>query len=184
MDQALQTMIENLQRNSGKSLQEWVQIVRNRGFDKHSEIIRFLKEEHAFTHGFANLVAHKARESDAGSATDSDDSIEAQYQGKEHLKPIYLKLIEFVNDLGTDIEIAPKKAYVSLRRKKQFAILLPATKSRFELQLNLKGVEENEILQHISKANAMCTHQINLNAVEDITGEIYEYLKKAYEGAG
>lgn len=64
------TMIENLRKNTGKSLEEWIAIVKAGGFQKHGEIIKFLKESHGFTHGFANLVAHKAKGSDAGSAED------------------------------------------------------------------------------------------------------------------
>lgn len=65
MDKATQTMIENLRKNTGKTLEQWIDIVKKQNFAKHGEIIKFLKEQHEFTHGFANLVAHKANESDA-----------------------------------------------------------------------------------------------------------------------
>lgn len=78
-------------------------------------------------------------ESDASSADNQDDLITKQYKGKEHLKPFYDKLISEIQSFGNDIEIAPKNSYVSLRRKKQFATLIPATKTRFEIGINLKG---------------------------------------------
>ncbi|HDZ13798.1 hypothetical protein LCGC14_1241660, partial [marine sediment metagenome] len=127
MDKAAQTMIDNLHKNTGKTLEQWIAIVNKENFEKHVEIIKFLKGKHEFTHGFANLVAHKAKSTDAGSVENKDDLIVSQYQGKEHLKPIYEKLIKEILTFGNDIEIAPKKNYVSLRRKKQFAILNPAT---------------------------------------------------------
>jgi len=77
------------------------------------------------THGFANLIAHKSKGSDAGSADSQDELISKQYRGKEHFKPIYDKLISEIQTYGEDIEIASKNTYVSLRRKKQFAILNP-----------------------------------------------------------
>jgi hypothetical protein len=73
MDKATQTMIDNLHKNTGKSLEQWIEIVKSQNFAKHGEIIKFLKEQHEFTHGFANLVAHKANESDAGSADNQND---------------------------------------------------------------------------------------------------------------
>ena len=85
MDQAELTMIDNLKKNTGKWLDEWIQIVKQQNFEKHGQIISFLKEKHAFTHGFANLVAHKAKSSDAGSVENKDELIEKQYKGKEHL---------------------------------------------------------------------------------------------------
>jgi len=184
MDKATQTMIDNLHKNTGKTLEQWIDIVNKENFAKHGEIIKFLKETHGLTHGFANLVAHKAKGSDAGSAEDQNELITKQYQGKEHFKPVYQKIMSEIEKFGNDIEIAPKNAYVSLRRKKQFALLQPATKTRFEVGIILKGQESQGKLETISAANAMCSHKINVAGVNDIDGEVIEWLKKAYENAG
>lgn len=182
MDKATQTMIENLHKNTGKSLEQWIEIVKKENFAKHGEIVKFLKERHGFTHGFANLVAHKAKESDADSAENKDDLIIAQYKGKEHLKPIYDKLISEILTLGNDIEMAPKNAYVSLRRKKQFATLHPATKTRFEIGLNLKGQEPTGKLE-AEKPGSMCSHKIKIESISDIDNEVINWIKTAYNNA-
>ena len=183
MDKATQTMIENLHKNTGKTLEQWIDIVNSQTFAKHGEIIKFLKEKQGLTHGFANLVAHKAKGSDAGSAAHQDDLIVKQYQGKEHFKPIYDKLISEIRTYGNDIEIAPKNTYVSLRRKKQFAILNPATKTRFEIGINLKGQEPKGKLE-ADKPNSMCSHKMNIAAIKEIDNEVYDWIKKAYDNAG
>lgn len=182
MDKATQTMIENLHKNTGKTLEQWIDIVKKQNFAKHGEIIKFLKEQHEFTHGFANLVAHKTNETDAGSADNQDDLITKQYKGKEHLKPFYDKLIAEIQSFGNDIEIAPKNTYVSLRRKKQFATLNPATKTRFEIGINLKGQEPKGKLEP-EKPNAMCSHKINLTELNEIDTEVLNWIKTAYEYA-
>lgn len=183
MDKATQTMIENLHKNTGKSLEEWIEIVKTQSFEKHGEILKFLKEKHELTHGFANLIAHKAKGSDAGSAENQNDLITKQYQGKEHFKPIYEKLISEIMSFGNDIEIAPKNTYVSLRRKKQFALLNPATKTRYEIGINLKGQEPKGKLE-AEKPNAMCSHKINIADINDIDKEVLKWVKMAYENAG
>lgn len=182
MDNAAQTMIDNLHKNTGKTLEQWIEIVMKENFEKHGEIIKFLKEKHKFTHGFANLVAHKTRSSDAGSVKNTDDLIVSQYQGKEHFKPIYKKLIAEILSFGNDIEIAPKNTYVSLRRKKQFAILNPATKTRFEIGINLKGQEPTDKLE-AEKPNSMCSHKIKIADISEINTEILNWIKTAYENA-
>ncbi len=184
MDKAEITMIENLHKNTGKTLEQWIEIVRQKNFVKHGEVIKFLKEKHAFTYGFANFVAHKAKASDAGSVVNKDELIDKQYKGKEHFKPIYDKLLTEILKFGNDIEVAPKNVYVSLRRRKQFAILQPATKTRFEIGLNMRGQEPKGKLEKISGANAMCSHKMILQAIEDIDPEVIEWLKTAYEKAG
>lgn len=180
MDKATQTMLENLLKNTGKTLEQWKHIVTQENFEKHGEIIKFLKEQHDFTHGFANLVAHKAKETDAGSAENTDDLIISQYKGKEHFKPFYEKLLSEILTFGNDIEIAPKNTYVSLRRKKQFAILNPATKTRFEIGINLKG-QEAEGRLGAEKPNSMCSHKIKIADISEIDNEIFTWIKKAYE---
>lgn len=184
MDQAGKTMLENLKKNTGKTLAEWIDIVKKESFTKHGEILKFLKVTHGFTHGFANLVALKTRGTDAGSVENKDELVENQYQGKEHFRPLYDKLISEIMLFGDDIEIAPKKAYVSLRRKKQFAILQPATKTRFEIGINLKGFPPKGKLEEIKTANAMCSHKINLLNDNEIDKEVIEWLKTAYLHAG
>ncbi|MBL7730829.1 MAG: DUF4287 domain-containing protein, partial [Chitinophagaceae bacterium] len=121
IDKATQTQIANIEKNTGKKLNEWITIVNKSGFAKHGELVSFLKGKHGFTHGNANVVVHFAKQSHAGAAENSDDLVAEQYKGKENLKPWYDKIMAEINKLGKDVELAPKKAYVSVRRKKQFA---------------------------------------------------------------
>lgn len=183
LDKATQTMIENLHKISGKTLETWIDIVNKENISKHGEILKWLKENHGLTHGFANLIAHKAKGSDAGSAVNQDDLITKQYQGKEHLKAFYDRLISEIQTYGNDIEIAPKNAYVSLRRKKQFATLNPTTKTRFEIGINLKGQEPKGKLES-EKPNAMCSHKIIITEMKDIDKEVLDWIKNAYDNAG
>lgn len=183
MDKAVLTMIANLEKNTGRSLEKWIVIVKGQNTEKHGEIIKFLKQEHGLTHGYANLIAHKAKDTEAASAGNGEELIGKQYEGKEHFKPMYERLIAEIRTFGKDIDIAPKKSYVSLRRKKQFAILNPATKKRFEIGVNLKGREPEGKLE-AEKPNSMCSHKINLTTIEEIDGEVIGWLREAYHEAG
>ena len=183
MDKAIQTMMDNLYKNTGKTLEQWITIVKAQNFAKHGEIMKFLKETHSITHGFANFVALKARGADAGSTENKDDLITKQYKGKEHFIPIYEKLISEIQGFGNDVEISPKNANVSLRRKKQFALLSPATKTRFEIGLNMKGEEAKGKLM-AEKPGGMCSHKINITDINDLDKEVFGWIKTAYDGAG
>lgn len=175
-------MIANLERTTGKSFEEWVAIAKEPPHLKHSETVQLLKNTYGLGLFFADLIVHKANGTDAGSFSE-EELINNQYKGKENLKPIYDALIEALFEFAETMEIAPKKGYVSLRGKKQFACLKPATKTRFELELILKNQEPSGKLIAITGAGAMCTHRIALTSPQDIDEEVLNWLKLAYQKA-
>ena len=184
MDDAVLTMIRNLEEKTGKKFSAWLKLVKTSGLSKHGQIVKMLKTDHGLTHGYANLVAHKALESDAGSA-DAGSLIDSQYAGKkEALRPIYDALMKKVERFGKDLEVAPKKAYVSLRRKKQFAIIQPSTATRVDVGVNLKGSDPTERLEKSGSFNAMVSHRVRVESVKDVDKALIDWLKKAYDLAG
>jgi predicted transport protein len=114
-----------------------------------------------------------------------DTLVEEQYTGaKADLRPVYDAVIKAVEKFGKDVEIAPKKTYVSLRRKKQFAIVQPSTKTRMDIGLIIKGKDTTERLEEGSKWNGMCTHRVRVTEKGEINPELVGWLKEAYEAAG
>jgi hypothetical protein len=177
------TMVANLKEKTGKTLPQWLVIARKTGLEKHGQIVKHLKSEHGMTHGFANLVAHHARRGSGGGAG-PDDLIAAQYAGKkEGLRPIYEALVAAAEKLGDDVQLAPKKAYVSLRRSKQFAIVQPSTATRVDLGLNLKGEPVSARLEASGSFNAMVSHRVRLESKADVDAELRGWLKEAYRRA-
>lgn len=177
-------MEKGLKEKTGKSLSEWIAIVATQNFEKHGQIMTFLKTEHGFTHGFANFVAMKSRKADAASH-DGDDLVAAQYaKGKEALKPIYDKILAIVSDFGDDVEIAPKMSSVSLRRKRQFALVQPSTKTRVDLGLKLNDAELTDRLGNSGPFGAMCTNRVKLSEITEVDDELVGWLRTAYEQAG
>ena len=176
-------MIANMKEKTGKALPQWIKIAKAAKLDKHGQIVKHLKTEHGMTHGFANLVAHKALASDAGSA-DSGDLVAGQYGGvKADLKPIYDALIAGISKFGKDVEISPKKAYVSLRRNKQFALIQPSTKTRIDVGINLKGAPAKGRLEASGSFNSMVSHRVRLESIKDVNRELVGWLKKAYDAS-
>jgi predicted transport protein len=178
---ALQTMIKNLEKQTGKSFDEWVKIAEASKLSKAREITSFLKAEHGLTFGYANLIALKTLKTDAGSANE-DDLISAQYAGpKAQLKPIYDALLAAVQKFGGDVEVAPKKAYVSLRRKKQFACFQPSTATRMDVGINLKDAATTERLELSGSFNSMVSHRVRVTKKEEVDKELIGWLRKAYD---
>jgi len=177
-------MVANMKAKTGKTLPQWIKITRAKKLARHGEMVKFLKGEHALTHGFANLVAHNVLREAAGGAPCDDDLVKSQYAGKkEGLRPIYDALIEAAAKLGSDVEVAPKKAYVSLRRSKQFAIIQPSTATRVDVGLNLKGDATTDRLEASGSFNSMVSHRVRLESKKDVNAELIKWLKSAYQRA-
>jgi hypothetical protein len=185
MDDATRTMIANLQTKTGTTMAEWVKRVAKSGKAKHGEVVAWLKSEHGLSHGYANLVAHMAKGSAASTSGKGDDAlVAAQYAGaKAGLTPIYDKLIAAVRKLGGDVELAPKNAYVSLRRSKQFGLIQPSTASRVDVGITLKGTPPAGRLEAAGSWNSMVTHRVRLGSAAEVDKELIGWLKTAYEQA-
>lgn len=178
------TMEANLAGKTGKPLPEWLKIVKASGTAKHGEIVKMLKADHGMTHGYANLVAHRALASSADMA-DGDDLVAAQYSGKKAgLKPVYDKLAAAVAAFGPDVELAPKKTYVSLRRKKQFGLIQPSTATRVDVGINLGDTPPDGRLEASGSFNSMVSHRVRVGSEAEIDDALIAWLKAGYERAG
>lgn len=179
-EQQAQSMLQNLPEKTGKPLAEWLTLLATQKPDKHGKIISYLKTEHQVTHGFANLIAHEFLNQDKA---DEPDLVAQQYCGREGLLTIYEALISAIQNFAPDLEIAPKKAYVSLRRSKQFALLQPSTKTRLDVGINLKDTEPTDRLEKSGSFNAMVSHRVRITDIGQIDDELIKWLETAWQSA-
>jgi hypothetical protein len=190
IDEGLEAQIRNIEARYGKPLSEWIAIVRESGITKHTDIVAMLKSQYGMSHGSAHRVALKAREADRASMVKvakaaGQDPIDEMYSGKKaDLKPLHDTLMTAITSFGHDIELAPKKGYVSLRRKKQFAMIQPTTATRIDIGFILKDVPTTERLESASSFNTLFTHRVRVNTVNDVDEQLLTWLKQAYDLAG
>ena len=188
VDKAVETQLKNIQTKTGKTLEQLYTIIKKSGLAKHGEMRDMLKKDLGLGHGDANTVVHFYMKSiEPATATAGADSPDAAVDGiysgaKAHFRPIHDKLMEAINKFG-EFEIAPKKGYVSLRRKKQFVMIGPATNTRFEVGLNMKGVKATARLNALPPGG-MCQYKVNLAEAKEVDKELIDWIKQAYESAG
>jgi Domain of unknown function (DUF5655)/Domain of unknown function (DUF4287) len=184
-EEQLAEMIESLKQKTGKSLDEWVVILEAAGVSKHGQMMTILKGEYGVSHGFANQIALRTVERLSPETSTKDvNPIDLLFSGpKEALRPIYDDVVRTLNSFGPDVDFAPKKGYVSVRRSKQFAILQPSTASRIDIGINLKGFEPGTRLEASGTFNAMLSHRVRVTCHEDLDDELIGWLRLAYESA-
>ncbi|MEZ5961140.1 MAG: DUF5655 domain-containing protein [Hyphomonadaceae bacterium] len=188
MDKAAAPQLANIEKKTGKSLAQLSTAIKKCGLSKHGEIRTWVMETYGLGYGDANTLTHVALKSDGASAAkasgaSTDDVLAEIYSGKkEHLRPIHEKLMKAITKFG-DHEVAPKKGYISLRRKKQFAMLGPKTNDRFELGLNLKDDIKDTRVKPVPPGG-MCQYIVPLTSAGEIDDKLIGYIKKAYDAAG
>ncbi|HEX7707178.1 MAG TPA: DUF4287 domain-containing protein [Thermoanaerobaculia bacterium] len=186
LKKAVATQLENIEKRTGKSLDELTKLVRTSGLSKHGELVAMLKTKLGMGHGDANTIVHLALKSDdqtTASEPSSDQVLDGLYAGpKGALRPIHDKLMVEIRKFGT-FEEAPKKTYVSYRRNKQFAMIGPATNSRVEVGINVKGLAATDRLQALP-AGQMCNYKIKLTDIKEVDKELIDWIRTAYEAAG
>lgn len=177
-EKMLATMLENLPDKTGKTLAAWFKALDKKSLGKHGEIVKWLKTENGVTHGFANLIAQQYRSQTSGDT----DLVGAQYAGaKEGLRPIYDTVLRTVQRFGDDVEVAPKKTYVSLRRSKQFALIQASTRDRIDIGISLGDAKPSGRLEKSGSFNAMVSHRVRLHEKSDVDKDVRQWLKRAYD---
>jgi predicted transport protein len=188
LDKAVATQLSNIEKRTGKSLEALAAFVQESGLSKHGELVAMLKSTLGMGHGDANLLVHFVRKSgqqDPASAQERlvDRVLDELYSGpKAALRPIHEALLAELGRVG-EFEWVPKKSYVSYRRKKQFAMVGPATNTRLEVGLNMKGVAATERLLAMPSGQ-MCNYKVKLTGAEQVDAELIDWLRVAYEAAG
>lgn len=177
---ALATQLRNIEARTGKTLDQMRQMIQGSGLAKHAEIRSWLIAQLSLGYGDANTVAHLAKQVDAPAA---GDPLNAIYAGaKAPLRALHEQITALVDAFGP-YETVPKKSTVSLRRRKQFALLGPATQTQLEIGLNHKDLPAHPRLKAMP-AGSMCQTTLRLSSAGEIDGDLQAWLRAAYDAAG
>jgi hypothetical protein len=182
VEEGLRSQLRNIEATYGRPIPEWVDVIRASGLTRHREIVTMLKDDHGMSHGSANRVALVAIDA-LDPKVPADDPESALYPGGKHeLLPIHRRLMEVIRSEGS-VEVAPKKGYLSLRRRKQFAMIKPAAK-HVDLGLVLPGEPVSGRLESAATFNALFTHRVRVRSVDEVDGELAAWIGEAYALAG
>jgi hypothetical protein len=176
VEDGIQSQVRNIEKAYGRTIDELVATVVESGLAKRAEVVAMLKQRYGMTHGAAHRVSLIARHRVAPQASSDADGLAPM------LKKVYARLLATAISLGEDVEEAPKKGYVSLRRRKQFVMLQPGAKW-INLGLILPQHASTGRLEPAAKWNALFTHRVRVAATAEIDDELEGWLRSAYAAA-
>jgi hypothetical protein len=186
----VQKAIQDLPAKTGRSLDEWLKLIKKSGPGTEKERREWLKAEHGLGTNYAWWLAERA-EGKGGEDGDpeaylraAEGYVEKMFAGpKESLRPIYDALLNLGLGLGRDVKACPCQTIVPLYRKHVFAQIKPTTQTRIDLGFALKDLRASGRLIDtggFAKKDRI-THRIAITSVKDIDDEVKRWLKAAYE---
>jgi hypothetical protein len=186
----MQDWVKSLPVKTGKSLDEWVSLLKKAGPKEEKEQKAWLKEQHNFgTNTAAWIIDYAFRKAPWEGDPESylvaaEHYVEDMFSGsKSSLRPIYDKLLEIAWNIAPDVKACPCKTIVPLYRNHVFAQIKPSTKTRIDLGFSLRNTPFTERLVdtggHAKKDRI--THRIAISKLSDIDDEVIFWMKKAYQ---
>lgn len=176
VEEGIQSQLRNIEKDYGQSIDELVLAVTSSGLTKHTDVVAMLKQRYGMSHGAAHRVSLVAR-------SRAPEPALAGAPVAPQLQDLYARLLKKASAVGTDVEPAPKKGYVSLRRRKQFAMLQPGARW-INVGLVLAKQAPAGRLESAAKWNALFTHRVRVAKTSDIDDELESWLRTAYNDAG
>jgi hypothetical protein len=185
MDRTAEEFIGSINEMTGKTLEEIELLYKQSKLTKHSEIRTLFMGELQISYGFANTLVHVIAKTDGTSLAEGKDMpalLDDIYSGKkEQLRPVHDLIMSKIDDFG-DFETLPKKGYLSLKRKRQFAMIGPKTNTYMEIGINLK--------EHLGTARlieqpkgSMCKFIVKIESIDEVDTELITWLQEAFEQA-
>jgi hypothetical protein len=186
----VQQWIEDLPKKTGRSLEQWIDLVKAEGPPSENERRDWLKTEHGLGTNSAWWLAERAE----GKGLEDGDPetylraaevyVAEMYAGpKRPLKPIHDRLLELGFSMGDDVKACPCKTIVPLYRKHVFAQIKPSTRTRIDFGFalgNLPGQGRLIDTGGFAKKDRI-THRIAITSLADIDAEVESWLRTAYE---
>src|SRR6266550_934296 len=185
-----QKWIAELKQKTGRSLEEWLQLIKKSGPKDEKARRDWLKTEHGLGTNYAGSLAERAE----GKGSEIDDPneylkaaegyVEGMFSGsKAGLRPIYDQLLKTGLKIGKDVKACPCQTIVPFYRNHVFAQIKPTTTKRIDIGFALGDLKATGRLIDtggFAKKDRI-THRIPLESPADIDDEVRHWLKVAYE---
>lgn len=182
--------VASLKENTGRSLEEWLKLIKKSGPSTEKERRAWLKSDHGLGTNYAGwIVARAGREGDDFSSPEAylhaaERYVDAMFSGpKAALRPLYDALLKLGIGLGNDAKACPCKTMVPLYRKHVFAQIKPTTRTRIDLgfALGARKAEGRLIDTGGFAKKDRITHRIPISSLAEIDNEVKKWLHTAFE---
>ena len=176
-----QEFVQTAQEKTGKSLAEWLDLAKAKGFTKQMEILNWLKSEHNLNHMQAGFVASIFLNNGQVVYQNEGNLLENQFAKCETMRPLFEAVSDKILQQFPGTTLIPKKTYVSFTAQREFAAINIKPKE-IRLGLDLGDEPFNEILQKSKLTGPMprISHMLILTDLSEFNLQTSDYLARSY----
>jgi hypothetical protein len=172
---------ENAKEKTGKTMDQWLAMVRAGGKSKQMEILNWLKKDHGLNHMQAGFVASIFLNDGKAVYQNEDNLLDMQFSRAASMRPLYDKLSENILSAFPDTQVIAKKTYISFTAKREFAAVnIRPGEIRLGFDLGDKPFTETLQKSKLSGPMPRISHMLILKDTKDLGKEIAALLKESY----
>jgi len=176
-----QEFIQTAKEKTGKTLEQWLPVVKKSGLSKQMEITTWLKAEHRMNHLQASLLAGLYLNNGKPVYQNETSLLDNQFAKCEEMRPLYNAISEKILKEFPDTQLIPKKTYLSFTATREFAAINIKPKE-IRLGIDLGDIAFTETLQKSKLSGPMprISHMIVLTDINQFDKKVLECLQLSY----
>lgn len=177
-----QEFIKTAKEKTGRSLEEWLSVVKTSVFSKQMEIVNWLKSEHKLNHMQAGFVAGIYLNNGKTVYTNEDNLLQNQFLKCEAMRPLFDAISEKILKDFPGTQLIPKKTYLSFTDVREFAAI-NIKPGEIRLGIDLGDESFTESLQKAKLTGPMprISHMLVFTNIKQFDKLVSDYLKKSYD---
>jgi len=182
-EEMLSAVSQSLAARTGRSLEQWVELVRSSGLDPldQNAVRGWLRREHGVPQNSQWAIADAAARAAGWVPPTFSEYVDRQYAGaKAALRPVYEALAAAITELGDDVTAEGRGTYIPFVRGRQFAAVAAATRDRVDLGLRFTDPPASPRLRP-GGGPGQATHTVSLRGAQEVDDEVRHLLSAAYE---
>ncbi len=176
-----QEFIQTAKEKTGRTLEQWLPVVKASGLSKQMEITNWLKAAHKLNHLQAQLLAGLCLNNGKPVYQNEGSLLDNQFAKCEEMRPLFNTVSEMILKNFPGTQLIPKKTYVSFTATREFAAINIKPRE-IRLGMDLGDMAFNETVQKTKLSGPMprISHMAVITDARQFDKKLIEYLQSSY----
>ncbi len=173
--------IQQAQEKTGKSVNEWLPLIKKSGLMKTMEIANWLKTQHGFNHMQATLLAGLYLNNGKPVYQDETSLLENQFVKCASMRPLFDKLEKLILKNFNSAQLIAKKTYLSFTETREFAAV-NIKPNELRVGLDLGEMPFSDFIQKSKLSGPMprMSHMVVISSADELNDQLLNYLQQSY----